>query len=100
MAGMKLPATAARWLAGWIELLRHDALPGYAARGRLARLGLDLVVLARACACSGTWFAALAAGATGLAVLVLAWRLDLAGWQRDAVLCLPVLLVTPWVAAG
>lgn len=73
---------------------------GYAVRGRLARLGLDIAALGAALTCGGTGFAALVALATGLAGLVLAWELDLAGWQRDALLCLPVVLVAPWVAAG
>lgn len=100
MAAMQLPAAVARWLSGWAELARRDAVPGYAVRGRLARLGLDIAALGAALTCGGTGFAALVALATGLGGLVLAWELDLAGWQRDALLCLPVVLVAPWVAAG
>jgi len=100
MALMRLPVSLERWLSGWVELTRHDAVPGYAGRGRRARLALDLAALAVALGSGGTWFAGLLALAAGLAALLLAWDLDLTGWQRDAVLCLPAVLVAPWVAGG
>jgi len=100
MALMRLPVALERWLSGWVELTRHDAVPGYAGRSRRARLALDLAALAAALGSGGTWFAGLLALASGLAALLLAWDLDLTGWQRDAVLCLPAVLLAPWVAGG
>lgn len=88
------------WAGGWVELTRHDALPAYRARTRLARLRLDFSVLAAALRAPGTWYAALLFTAAALAVQIVAWELDLIGWRRDGMLCLPVLLVAPWVAAG
>lgn len=88
------------WRAGWAQLARRDSPPAYAAAGRVARLAMDLAVVRRALGDGGTWFALLACIAAGLAAQVLCWALDLHGWQRDAVLVLPAVLVAPWVAAG
>lgn len=97
---MNLPAAIIRWLAGWIELARHDAVPGYAGHSRLARLRLDLAALGAALLAPGTWFALLLAVAVQLGASLVVWQFDFAGWQRDALLCLPAVLVAPWVAAG
>jgi len=97
---MRLPAAIIRWLAGWIELTRHDAVPGYASQGFPSRLALDLRALGAALCTPGTWFALLLALASLLGSVIITWRFDLSGWSRDALSCLPAVLVAPWVAAG
>jgi hypothetical protein len=94
------PLVFRRWASGWAALVRHHDVPGYRELGRLARLALELAVLRDALRAPGTWGAALTCSAVGLAAQILVWRLDLAGWRRDALLCLPLLLAAPWIAAG
>lgn len=89
-----------RWLCGWAVLARHEEV--YAGRhpGVLRRLHLELMVALGAWRGRGFWRAV----AIGLVLLLLVqifiWRCDLHGRWRDVLQCLPVLLVTPWVAAA
>jgi hypothetical protein len=89
-----------RWRRGWGALARHAAPRGYAQLGVIARLGLDLRVLAAAPRTAGFWRAAWLALAAGLIAQILCWRHDLHGIARDAVQVLPVALLAPWVAAA
>lgn len=88
------------WASGWAALARHDAAPGHRPQGWPRRLALECAVIWRALRARGTWGAVLAGAAFGLAMQVIVWQLDLRTWRRDGLLCLPVLLVAPWVAAG
>ena len=97
---MRLTHRFLSWTRGWPELARHHDVPGYRELGHVARLVLELAVLRSALVARDTWGAALACIAVGLAARIVAWDLDLSGWRRDALLCLPILLAAPWVAAG
>jgi len=88
------------WGSGWGALAHHDDVPGYRAKGALARLALEFTMIGRALRTRGMWGAVLVCIALGLGAQILCWQLDLRTWRRDGLLCLPVLLVAPWAAAG
>lgn len=97
---MDTPSRLRYWLQGWVALAHHRDIPGYSALGRLQRFRLDGLALGRAALDPGSGFALLVALALLLAVLLLIWKLDLAGWRRDLLLCLPCAVVAPWAANG
>jgi hypothetical protein len=88
------------WAHGWRDLAHHDDVGDYRELCWRQRLAGELAVVRDAAHSASAWGTLLVGIALALAAQILAWELDLRGWQRDGLLCLPVLLVAPWVGAG
>ncbi|GMW08238.1 MAG: hypothetical protein QY320_00360 [Gammaproteobacteria bacterium] len=97
---MQSRRTLRYWAGGWRALSGRDEIAGYRALPWHERLRHDAATAAAALLDGGFWKAALVFAAATLAAQILVWTLDLRGAARDAVQCLPVLIITPWVAAG
>jgi hypothetical protein len=97
---MRLRERIGYWAGGWAALARHDGVAGYGTRSLPARLRLELAVMRAALASPRSWRAAWICAALGLGAQILVWRHDLVGWRRDALQCLPLACIAPWVAAG
>jgi hypothetical protein len=60
-------------------------------------MGLNVMMLRAALRTRGFWRGAFAVLAAAMAAQIVVWELDLGGWRRDGLLCLPIL--SGWVLA-
>ncbi len=100
MAAMNGRQNRSRWLSGWRDLARHDEPYADCDLGVLQRLRLELIVVCGAWRGGGFWRAAWISAALLLVAQILIWKYDLHGRLRDILQCLPVLIVSPWVASA
>ena len=88
------------WLSGWKCLVHYRSIPGYEARGWLARKHLDHRALCYLFGLTGFRCAAWSLFAVQLVVLSLTWHWDLVGWRRDLLRAAPALFALPWFAGA
>jgi len=77
-----------------------EQVPGYAELSWLARRRLMLGMIAAAPARPAFWRGLVWTAIGWAAAVVVTWRFDLAGWQRDGLRMLPFLLAAPFIAAA
>jgi hypothetical protein len=93
MAGMN-------WRNGIVAFLAYDEIEGYRELPFLERKKIDHLIVWRSLRTAGFWRAASWLLMIGLSLRIVSWQLDLTGWRRDLLGCVPLLIAAPWVAAG
>ena len=97
---MSISRPISAWLAAARELVGYDDVPGYRELSWWQRKKLNHLVLWRGICSEGFWRALFIVVALGLAALIICWRWDLTGWQRDILRSCPPLIALPWLAAA
>ncbi len=66
---------------------------------RLHGLRRNAAALGAALRTRGLWRGTFLVAAGVMAAQIAVWELDLGGWRRDGLLCLPIVVAMPWAEA-